>query len=108
MWDTLSAEEATLLMSAHMTNPSASKIAKTTLASRYKFQPPIPKRPYPVEDLPGTTAENSQGPWSIQDDNAATHLIRNCVARGDDWERRRILSMKDGTLRELRDDITTV
>jgi hypothetical protein len=42
-----------------------------------------------------------------EDANAATHLIRNALGRGDPEKLRRFLSVKEGA-RLVRDDITAL
>ena len=108
VWDQLSSEEATLLLSAHLSHPHNPDIAKTILPQQFPYVPPVGKRPYPIEDLPGTVPENSAGSWVFEDDNAATHLIRNCLGRGDRWAMGKMISMTDGLLRAMRDDITAM
>lgn len=108
VWDLISSEEAALLVSAHLAQTHRPDVPKNVLPHLHPFLPPSGTRPYPVDDLPGTTPKNGKGVWAFRDDNAATHLLRNCLGRGDEWERRRLLSMKDGMVKSLRDDITAM
>jgi pyruvate dehydrogenase phosphatase len=109
VWDKLSSEEACLLAAAYYDRPVRDPIAKTHLPKEYPLVPPAEgvKRPHPAEPLPGTMGVYAEGHWVFQgDDNAATHLIRNAMGRGDDWERQRMLSLTGPMARSCRDDTT--
>ncbi|WVQ64496.1 uncharacterized protein L199_002663 [Kwoniella botswanensis] len=61
---------------------------------------PLPENehPFPKEDL------TVEGKWVYEDNNAATHLIRNAIG-GDDRElRRQFLSLRSPGVRSARDD----
>ena len=107
MWDLISSEEAVLLTAAHSMHANHPPISKKTLAKLFP-QVLAEDRPYPAEDMPGTTLKNSHGSWVFKDDNPAVHLIRNAVGYGDQWLMRLFLSMNDGLVRSVRDDISVV
>lgn len=70
---------------------------------------PSEDRKFPVEALPGTPGRD-EGEWVFGDVNAATHLIRNALG-GRGWDedvRRKVLSMREGGTRVVRDDSTVV
>lgn len=104
----MSSEEASLLMSAQLNNPHSGDVTKTLLPTLHKHAPLAEKRPLPAEPAPGSVPENNQGSWSFGDDNAAIHLIRDCLGPADGFERQRLLSMKDNGVRGFRDDITAM
>lgn len=111
MWDKLSSEEACLLAAAYYDKPLQEPIAKMHLPLRYPLVPPAyrMRRPYPAEPLQGTMGVYAEGQWVFQgDDNAATHLLRNAMGRGDDWERQRMLSLTGPMARSYRDDTTVM
>jgi pyruvate dehydrogenase phosphatase len=100
----MTSEEAILLVAAALEGEQG-KVPKGDLAASIPFEH-SQHRPYPAEDLPGTTALGRSGTWSFQDDHLSLHLIRNALGRGDGRERQRLLSMKDNGHRLFRDDIT--
>lgn len=106
VWERMTSEEATLLIAAQ--TATSGEVNKSALPQRFSFNEPSQDRPYPAEDLPGTTPLNSQGTWTFKDDNSALHLIRNCLGPGDGFERRHLLSMRTPYVRAFRDDITAV
>lgn len=111
MWDKLSSEEACLLAAAYYDRPLQDPIAKTQLTKAYPLAGPPEgvRRPYPAEPFPGTMGVYAEGQWVFQgDDNAATHLLRNAMGRGDDWERQRMLSLVGPMARSYRDDTTVM
>ena len=111
MWDMLSSEEACLLLAAYYDRPLRDPISKTELPHLYPFTLPLKgsRKPYPAEPLPGTTGVYSKGEWVFKgDDNAATHLIRNGLGRGSDWERQRFLSLTPPWSRKYRDDTSVM
>ncbi|KAJ3048794.1 hypothetical protein HK097_010193, partial [Rhizophlyctis rosea] len=44
--------------------------------------------------------------WSYRDGNAATHLIRNALGKGDEGKIRKLLALKPPQSRKARDDMT--
>ncbi|WVW84565.1 hypothetical protein I302_106599 [Kwoniella bestiolae CBS 10118] len=111
LWDKISSEEAILLLSAHYTHPKHAPIPKTKLPSLFpQFEPDtLRPRSYPAEDLPGTTADNSKGCWLFEDDNAATHLVRNGLdGDGDKKVQEMILSLSGNGTRSVRDDTSVM
>jgi pyruvate dehydrogenase phosphatase len=106
VWDRISSEEAVLLMASYLNPPTNSAIPKTQLAEQYRLAPPIEPRPYPADPLPATTDEKKSGSWVFGDKNAATHLIRNSLAGGDQQKREELLSVHGDVARWLRDDIS--
>ncbi|WWC62461.1 uncharacterized protein I303_105057 [Kwoniella dejecticola CBS 10117] len=109
LWDKISSEEAILLLAAHSSESAESRIAKTDLPKIFPQIKSEGERPYPAEELPGTTAENSTGHWVLEDDNAATHLIRNGLdGHGDEEVHRMILSLTGSGAREVRDDTSVM
>lgn len=105
VWDELSAEEATRLIAAHLEKPRSKDVAKKDLVKDVPMIPSGDRAAYTV-GLPGAFSDDLTGHWTFDDDNAATHLVRNCTGRGDPWSRRRLVSMKDGLVRWMRDDVT--
>jgi len=111
VWDWTTSEEAALLLAAHLAHPEAPDIPKSLLPAIHQFTPPAEdsERMYPIESLPGAPGRDI-GDWVFEDGNAATHLIRNALA-GMGWDRdvrRRVLSMREGYTRGIRDDTTVV
>ena len=109
VWDQISSEEAALLVSSHLAHTHHPDIPKALLPSLHPTHPPTEPRRFPAEDLPGT-GERTEGSWVFEDDNAATHLIRNSLGRRP-WDRetrQKVLSMRDGGVRVMRDDTTAV
>lgn len=118
VWDRMSSEEATLLISAHVAHPHHPDVSKTTLPSLFPQAPPTADHPWPVQPLPGSTPEQqkeyvfkstsaeNRGSWAFEDTNAATHLIRNSLGGNDRDLRTKILSCKGDHSRQMRDDIT--
>jgi len=108
----MSPEEACLLTAAqlgHVGAPQGGQIPKSHLTAMIPFEPPQQPRPWPQADLPCTTPENSKGVWVFKDkDNAATHLVRNCLTRGDDQLLQLSLSARGGLTRRMRDDTAAV
>lgn len=105
-------EEACLLTAAHHGPTSVSAgdtISKPALTASVPFEPPQEPRPWPLADLPCTTPENSAGVWLFKDqDNAATHLVRNSLARGDEQLTHLSLSARGGLTRRMRDDTSAM
>ena len=105
----MTSEEAALLVAAHLQQPYQQPVAKTLLPHRVRFHPPTIPRPFPAEPVPGSR-EKREGAWVFMDENASTHLIRNTLgSRG--WEeetRRKVLSMSDGWVKDMRDDSTVL
>ena len=84
-------------------------ITKTALTASVPFEPPRDPRPWPQAELPCTTPENSAGVWLFKDqDNAATHLVCNCLARGDEQLTDLSLSARGGLTRRMRDDTSAM
>ncbi|WVF69344.1 hypothetical protein IAT40_004120 [Kwoniella sp. CBS 6097] len=107
LWDKITSEEAVLLLAAHSAHPHHSPIPKTVLPGQFpQFSPPAEEmRPYPAEPLPGTVADSSKGHWLFEDENAATHLMRNGLdGDGDKSVHRKTLSLPGGVARYVRDD----
>jgi len=106
VWDSITSEEATLLVASYLKHPTHPDIPKAYLPQQFPLKPPPAERPYPAQDLPGTKSR-ADGTWAFEGDkNAATHLIRNSIAGGDRKERGELLSMTGKMTRWLRDDMT--
>lgn len=107
MWDSLTSEEATLLVASYMRDRKRADIPKIYLPQMFPLVPtPDSERPYPVEDLPGQGSRR-QGSWAYDgDDNAATHLIRNSLGGGDRQSTAQLLSLHGPISRYKRDDVT--
>jgi len=104
----MTSEEGALLLCAHMKNPKHADILNTDLPQQIPFLSLAQPRAYPAEPLPGSK-ERSEGSWVFEDDNAATHLMRNTLG-GAGWNRevrRQVLSMRGQGTRVMRDDITS-
>lgn len=89
--------------------PHSPDIPKELLPAIHTFLDPPEQRKFPAEPLPGSM-ERSTGEWVFEDTNAATHLIRNALG-GMGWDRnvrRKVLSMRQGGTRVVRDDTTVV
>lgn len=112
VWDWTTSEEAALLLAAHLAHPKAPDTHKSSLPAIHQSTPPAAdsERMHPIEPLPGVPGRDI-GDWVFEDDgDAATHLIRNALA-GMGWDRdvrRRVLSMREGYTRGIRDDTTVV
>lgn len=104
----MTSEEAVLLIAAHMEHPAHSAIPRAELPDQFPQFPPEGQRPYPAEPLPHSM-ERSQGDWFFEDQNVATHLIRNTLggAGSDRDVKRKVLSMR-GATRKMRDDVTSM
>lgn len=97
------------MLSAHLNHPHAPDIPKAILPALHPYLSPSEPRPFPAETLPGKE-ERAAGDWVFEDTNAATHLIRNSLG-GKGWDRdvrRKVLSMREGGTRSVRDDTTVV
>ena len=106
VWDCLTSEEATLLVASHISHRTHSDISKTDLPKLFRLLPQPKDRLYPAEDLPGSGSRSS-GSWVFEDDdNAATHLIRNSIAGADRVRRGELLSLTGKITRRVRDDVT--
>lgn len=110
VWARMTPEEACLIQVASVSGQKLPEtMPKTALQALFPFSPPNEPRPFPQADLPCTTASNSSGSWIFAGDgNAATHLVRNCVARGDAELAQILLSARGGLVRQMRDDISAV
>lgn len=75
----MTSEEASLLVSAHLSHPDAPDTPKPLLTLIHPYAPPTHPRPYPAETLPGEEGRD-EGSWVFEDVNAATHLMRNGLA----------------------------
>jgi hypothetical protein len=110
----MTSEEASLLMSAHLNYrgkgevsvESQKVISKIDLAQMYPYTK-AEDGPFAAKELLSTDTEHTKGGWVFQDETAATFLIRNCLGGDDEWERRRLLSLKEDK-RLFIDDITTM
>ncbi|GFZ44558.1 hypothetical protein JCM24511_02282 [Saitozyma sp. JCM 24511] len=109
VFDRVTSEEATLLMAAYLEHKNHPPIAKTDLPSKLALTEPPTERPWPSEPLPGTVGRDI-GKWVFaNDENAATHMIRNSLPGHGDAEVHRIaLSLRENTARQFRDDMTAV
>lgn len=87
-----------------MPNGPDSPKSELPMLYRHKTSSAEETRPWPAKDLPGSTEETSEGVWRFEDKNAAAHLIRNAVGRGDREQWRQILSLKGSAQREMQDD----
>ena len=107
VWDSITSEEATLLVASYLKHRTHPDIPKTILPTAFPLMPTSPQeRLYPIQDLPGT-ASRSNGAWVFEgDENAATHLIRNSLAGADRQYRAELLSMHGKVVRRVRDDVT--
>jgi hypothetical protein len=110
VWARMSPEEACLLAAAYICPLEMPKdILKADLHSLLPFVPPREPRAWPRADLPCATPSNTQGKWTFaEDDNLATHLIRNCLGRGDTALTNVLLSARGGLVRQMRDDTSAV
>lgn len=111
VFDRVTSEEATLLMATYLEHEDHPPItiAKTDLPSRISLSDPPTERPWPAEPLPGTSGRDI-GQWVFaNDENAATHMIRNSLpGHGNPEVHRMALSLRDSTARQFRDDMTAV
>jgi len=96
-----------MLKAAHVDRPLRDDVAKTELADQYKLDPAAEKT-YQGEPLPDTTTRELEGVWSFRDENAALHLLRNALGHGDEWVRRRLLSLRGSMVRSYRNDTTVM
>ena len=109
VWDWTSSEEAALLLAAHQNKAVSPDIPKVTLPLIHEFTPSSEERKFPAQDLPGSPGRDI-GSWVFEDDNSATHLVRNALG-GMGWDkdvRRKVLSMREGGTRVVRDDTTVM
>ncbi|WVQ80477.1 hypothetical protein IAT38_002582 [Cryptococcus sp. DSM 104549] len=104
LWDRLTSEEASHLLTAHLSQRKQPDILQSDITSLFPHQDPLPEgeHPYPKQD----TA--TDGSWVFEDDNAATHLVRNGLGGADRVLRRQMLSVKKPGVRQVRDDITAM
>jgi len=93
-------------MASYLNPPASSAIPKTHMVEQYHLTPPVEPRPYPADPLPASNEEKKLGSWVSGDKNAATHLIRNSLAGGDEQKRGELLSIHGEVARWLRDDIS--
>ena len=106
VWDRITSEEATLLVAGYLAEPKRSDIRKAQLPAAFPLVKPSEPRPYPSQELPGSSGR-SKGGWTFAgDDNAATHLIRNSLAGDDRGARAELLSLTGKMTRSWRDDCT--
>ncbi|WWC85446.1 uncharacterized protein L201_000309 [Kwoniella dendrophila CBS 6074] len=103
LWDRLTSEESVLLTASYLSHPQHNDIPKIELPKLYPLQEPLSERPYPVQELPQPKDES----WAYENDqNAATHLIRNSLAGANRKNRAELLSMTGKVSRWMRDDVT--
>lgn len=109
VWDGMTANEAVLLVAAHMDQPVRDDVRKARLAEEYRLVDlPDVGQPYQGEPLPNLAVQQAEGVWSFRDENAALHLLRNSLGHGDEWVRRRLLSLRGDAARQYRDDTTVM
>ncbi|WVQ81289.1 hypothetical protein IAT38_003412 [Cryptococcus sp. DSM 104549] len=104
LWDRMTSEEASLLLASHLAAQHSPDVPKDLLPSIFPHTPSLPEdqHPFPKEELATT------GSWVFEDDNAATHLVRNSLGGGDRVLRKQFLSMRSPGVRAIRDDITAL
>ena len=90
----MSSDDAVRLTAAHLDRAQQPDIPRTDSHQRM-----------PLVDDRATTDQS--GTWVFQDDNAATHLIRNSVGNTTE-ERREIMSLQPPHCRSMRDDETVL
>ncbi len=104
VWDRISSAEAVALVAAHIEDPTHAPVPAAALAAAVKPLTPASASVYPpASEGPGV---NRTGNWVFEDENAATHLIKNCMHGSNVQKRNELLSMKPPVSRWLRDDIT--
>ncbi|WWC97377.1 hypothetical protein V866_004256 [Kwoniella sp. B9012] len=104
LWDRFTSEEASYLVASHLIHEIHPDQSKVQVMASCPHSSPLPENehPFPKEDL------TVEGKWVYEDNNAATHLIRNAIG-GDDRElRRQFLSLRSPGVRSARDDTTAM
>ena len=107
VWARMTSEEASLILSAHLADPTPSpkSVTKSHLPLLHPYAAAKGPRPWPAEDLPGTKEGDENDTWTFADKNAALHLIRNSLGPGNTDERKWRLS---ADLRKYRDDASAM
>jgi hypothetical protein len=101
VWDRISSTEAVALVAAHIQHPRHAPIPATELASTL-----LPSSAASLERYPPQDTVKGRSDWVFEDDNVATHLIKNSLAGSDAQKRNQLISMRAPMSRWLRDDIT--
>ncbi|KAJ9103108.1 hypothetical protein QFC21_002530 [Naganishia friedmannii] len=102
LWDNITSEEAVGLVATHLAHPKHSPISRSAVQSSLLPELRESRDKYPG---PRPKEEALGGEWVYQDENAATHLIRNSLGTGKRTVYE-MLSMKAPIARWLRDDVT--
>ena len=92
------------LNTGHIGAHSKTVISKTDLVHLYSCAK-VEEGPFAAKNLLVADAEDKRGGWVFQDENVATFLIRSCLGGDNEWERRRVLSLKEDR-RAFMDNIT--
>lgn len=102
VWDSITSEEAVGLVATHIAHAKHKPISRSIVQHSL-----LPETPESRGKYPGPRSEEDAlgGEWVYQDDNAATHLIRNSLSTGKKTAYE-LLSMKAPVARWLRDDVT--
>ncbi|KAJ9097049.1 hypothetical protein QFC20_006291 [Naganishia adeliensis] len=104
LWDLLSSEEAVGVVATHLAHPQREPVPRKTVLARLLDQ----RRPS-RELCPGPRQKEDalDGEWVCQDDNAATHLIRNAFGASEAiGTAHQMLSLTPPLSRNFRDDVT--
>lgn len=104
VWDSISSDEALGLVATHLEHPKHSPIPREAVQDELIIQNRASR-----ERHPGSRPkdEGLKGDWVYEDDNAATHLVRNAfgTSRAVDTAYE-LLSIPNPESRRWRDDVT--
>ncbi|WRT69431.1 uncharacterized protein IL334_006417 [Kwoniella shivajii] len=102
LWGRLSSQEACQLVSANLTHAKQGDVEKAKLSELIplSFCTSEPKHHDPAGKL------NVDGRWIFEDQNSATHLLRNAFGGSDRQLRKQILSLGQPGVKHMRDDTT--
>lgn len=106
VWDALTSSEAVALVGAHSQQPIRKPTSQQAINALVRYQSEESRAKYPGPDAP-TPNKLRTLDWVFEDENPATHLIRNAlVGAKTNKTVRELLSIKAPTSRWLRDDMT--
>ncbi|WVQ76422.1 hypothetical protein IAR50_006089 [Cryptococcus sp. DSM 104548] len=104
LFDRLTSEEVFNLLAGHHSSPKQDGVEKAFLPKIYSHYETLSAEdhPYPKEEV------GNEGSWIFEDDNSATHLIKNSLGGADRELRQQLLSLRKPGVRAARDDTTVV
>lgn len=104
VWDFIRSEEAVGLVATHLEHPKHAPIPREVVQDGLIYQNRASRERHPG---PRPKDEALKGDWVYEDDNAATHLIRNAFSTSKAVDGvYELLSIPSPESRRWRDDVT--